>query len=353
MELPADGRTVFLLGPEQVELRRVPVPRPAAGEILVRIGAATTCGTDVKVSRRGGHPRMLQAPTPFGHEVAGTVVVRGEAVEGWVVGDRVVVLNSASCGVCSFCERGEENLCPDLQYLNGAFAEYLLVPGRFVARSTYRLPDEVSFELAALTEPLACVLHGVEACDLRENDDVLIFGAGPIGLLFVGVLAALGHRVVLADPSLSRLESGCRLGAQETIQIERGGGQVEAVCAQARAAGHSECGGFDVVVEATGVPEVWQDAIEAARPGGLVNLFGGCAPGTKLNIETQLLHYQELTIKGVYHHRPATAREAVQLLAQARFPAQELLSEERPLEELEPALRAMVSKEVLKVVIRP
>ena len=353
MELPADGRSVFLLGPEQVELRRVPVPRPAADEIVVRIGAATTCGTDVKVFRRGGHPRMLQAPTPFGHEMAGTVVAQGEAVEEWAVGDRVVVLNSAPCGACVFCERGEENLCPDLQYLNGAFAEYLPVPGRFVARSTYRLPDELSFEMAALTEPLACVLHGVEACDLGEEDDVLVFGAGPIGLLFVGVLAASGHRVVLADPNLNRLESGRRLGAQATVQIERGGGQVAVVGAKARAAGHSGGGGFDVVVEATGVPEVWQDAIESARPGGLVNLFGGCAPGTKLSIETQLFHYQELTIKGVYHHRPATARRAIELLARAEFPAQELLSEERPLEELGPALRAMMSKDALKVVIRP
>lgn len=353
MDLPAHGRSVFLLGPEKVELRRVPVTRPGSREILLRVGAATTCGTDVKVFRRGGHPRMLQAPTPFGHEMAGTVAACGGGVKSFGVGDRVVVVNSAACGSCAYCDRGEENLCPSLQYLNGAFAEYVLVPERFAARSTYRLPDELSFELAALTEPLACVLHGVEACELRRDSDVLVFGAGPIGLLFVGVLGAAGHRVVLADPNPGRLESGLRLGADETVRIARGGGQADLVRAEARTADLSDRGGFDVVVEATGVPEVWQDAVASARPGGLVNLFGGCAPGTKLSIDTQQLHYQELTIKGVYHHRPATARRAIELLAQGAFPAAELLSEERPLEELEVALRAMMSKEALKVVIRP
>lgn len=353
MVFPPRQRTMFLLGEERVELREVDVRAPGPGELLLRVGAATTCGTDVKVFRRGGHPRMLQVPTPFGHEMAGTVAAVGARVERVREGDRVVVLNSAPCSNCDFCRRGEENLCPDLQYLNGAFAEYLLVPERFVERSTYVLPDELSFEVASLTEPLACVVHGADACELSDGSDVVVFGAGPIGLLFVGVLAAAGHRVVLADPNPPRLEVGVALGAAATVRIERGGGQAEIVRAHARSADQGAVGGFDAAVEATGVPEVWADAVATVRPGGLVNLFGGCAPGTRLTIDTQALHYQQLTVKGVYHHRPATARRALELLEHRAFAAELLLSCEMPLPDLEEALRRMMRKEALKVVIRP
>jgi L-iditol 2-dehydrogenase len=348
--VPARQRVVFLLGPERVEVREEPVAPPGPGEILLALGAATTCGTDVKVFRRGGHPRMLRVPTPFGHEMAGTVAAAGAGVEGWRPGDRVAVLNSAACGACSYCRRGRENLCVDLQYLNGAFAEYLLVPARFAARSTYRLPPGLPFELAALVEPLACVLHGVEACALDAGADVAVFGAGPIGLLFAGVLAAAGHRVVLADPNPGRLEVGMALGAEVAAPIARGGGQAQAVRRLAR---EGERAGFDAVVEATGIPEVWADAIACARPGGVVVLFGGCAPGTSVPVDTHAVHYGELTIKGVYHHRPATAVRALELLGRQAFDARLLLSGERPLEELEDALRAMARKEALKVVIRP
>ncbi|MCH2374842.1 MAG: alcohol dehydrogenase catalytic domain-containing protein [Planctomycetes bacterium] len=341
-------RVVYLLGPETVELREDPIPRPGPGELLVRIGAATTCGTDVKVFRRGGHPRMLRVPTPFGHELAGTIVECGEGASSWNVGQRVVVANSAPCNDCEYCRRGSANLCSDLHYLNGAFAEYILVPRRFVETNTHLLPDDLPFEIAALSEPLACVLHGVDSCDLDGAEDVAIYGAGPIGLLFVGVVAALGHRVVLADPNTSRLDAGTRLGATETVRIERGAPQAEVVRAHA-----SRRDGFDVVVEATGVPKVWADAISTARPGGLVNLFGGCAPGTTVPLDTHLLHYSELTVKGVYHHRPTTFARAVETLASRRFDAGVLLSTEQPLAELESALRTMMRKEALKVVIRP
>ena len=158
----------------------------------------------------------------------------------------------------------------------------------------------------------------------------------------------MGHRVVLADPNESRLEAGRRLGATDTVLIERGVPQAEVV------RGYSaKAQGFDVTVEATGVPEVWADAIASSRPGGLVNLFGGCAPGTTVPMDTHLVHYSELTVKGVYHHRPASFARAVSLLGEGRFDAGVLLSNECPLEELEDALRSMMRKESLKVVIRP
>jgi L-iditol 2-dehydrogenase len=350
--VPATMRGAVLVGPEAIEVRDVPVPQPGEGEILLKVEAATTCGTDVKVFKRGGHPRMLKAPTLFGHEMAGRVAALGPGVDKVAVGEAVVISNSAPCGTCELCLRGRENLCEDLAYLNGAFAEYLLVPRRFVERSVHRIPAGLTFERAALAEPLACVLHGIDACEVPRYAalgpvEVLIFGGGPIGLLFVAALASLGQQPVLADPNPGRLEVGRALGATKTIEISRGGNQADV----ARA--HSEGGkGFWIAIDCTGVPGVWSDAIESVRPGGLVNLFGGCAPGTSIPLDTHLVHYSELTIKGVYHHRPETFRRAIELLADPTFKADLLISGARPIEGVVDALQSMIRKEALKVVIR-
>jgi L-iditol 2-dehydrogenase len=350
------ANTAFLMGPERLELREIPVPEPGEGEMLLRIGAATTCGTDLKAFQRGGHPRMLKAPTPFGHEMAGTITAVGPGVEGWRTGDRVVVANSAPCGVCEWCARGRENLCPDLHYLNGAFSEYLLIPRRFTRVSTYALPPELPFEIGALAEPLACVLHGLEISGIERASEVVIYGGGPIGLLFVDVLAnspadfpASGeHHIVLADPNPWRLEVGRTLGAQGTVQVGRDGGEAPRLCRRSQTGD-----GFDVAIEATGSPAAWQDALSSVRPGGLVQLFGGCPPGTNVPLDTHRLHYSEITVKSAYHHRPATFARALALLASGTLHPRALLSAERPLEELEAALRSMRRREALKVVIRP
>jgi L-iditol 2-dehydrogenase len=350
--LPATMQGAVLTGIETIEVREVAVPRPGEGEIVLKVEAATTCGTDVKVFRRGGHPRMLKVPTLFGHEMAGSIAARGGGVRGFEDGDAVVVANSAPCLACEPCRRGRENLCEDLQYLNGAFAEYLLVPARFVERNTHRIPPGLAFERAALTEPLACVLHGLDACELDRYAaagpiEAVVFGGGPIGLLFVAALALMGQEAILADPNLSRLEVGRELGAAQTLEIARGGGQAEAV----RAATSGGKGAW-VAIDCTGVPEVWLDAIETLRPGGLANLFGGCAPGTSIPLDTRLVHYNEITLKGVYHHRPATIRAALNMLADPDFHVELLLSGTLPVAQVEEALRAMMRKEALKVVIR-
>jgi L-iditol 2-dehydrogenase len=306
----------------------------------------------VKVYRRGGHARMLKTPTLFGHEMAGRIAALGEGVRTYAVGDAVVVANSAPCLECEPCRRGRENLCEDLHYLNGAFAEYLLVPRRFVERSVHRIPDGLAFERASLAEPLACVLHGIDACELPKYGalgpvEVLIFGGGPIGLLFVAALAHMGHAAILADPNPSRLQVAEAIGATATIAIGRGGGQAEAV--RAKSDGGT---GYWIAVDCTGQPGVWLDAIQSVRPGGLVNFFGGCAPDTSIALDTHLVHYSELTLKGVYHHRPETFRRALALLADPSFRADLLISGERPISGIVDALESMIRKESLKVVIR-
>jgi L-iditol 2-dehydrogenase len=325
----------------------MPCPSPGAGEVLIRVEAATTCGTDLKVYLAGGHPRMLEPPCPFGHEVSGVVVETGEGSDRWRVGDCLVVANSASCGTCPECRDGRENLCRDLQYLNGAYADHLVVPARFVERSSLRRPADLDPAIAAMAEPLACVLHGVAACgELPEQ--VLVLGGGPIGLMFVAELARLGRRVVLADPVKSRLEVGSVLGATATVRVEAAPGDA-ARLRDAVSGGR----GAPLVIEATGSPLAWSVALDTVASGGTVVLFGGCAPGTEVALDTHRVHYSELTIKGVYHHRPATFVAALDRLATGDLDLRPLLQAEYGLEGVEQALCEMQSRRVLKAVIRP
>lgn len=344
MQLPDRYRAVFLLGPERVEVREVPLPTPSHGELLLRVDAATTCGTDLKVFRRGGHPRMLKTPTPFGHEVAGTIVAAGSDAGIWKTGQRVVVGNSVPCGQCRYCRQERENLCHDLEYLNGAFAEYLLIPRAFATSNTHAIPAHMPAERAALTEPLACVLHGIYVCRLAGATETLVLGAGPIGLLFVAVLAAEGHPVVVADPNPSRLEVALQLGARATELVERNG------IPGAPEAGDAD---FDLTVDATGSIRGWHEAIRRVRPGGQALLFGGCPPGERLEVDAGRIHYDEITVRGAYHHRPAAMSRALELLDREYLHLELLLSERRPLTQTEDALRSMMQRRSLKVVLEP
>lgn len=345
-ELPRLHRVLHLLGPKSLELREVPVPRPGPGQLLLRVEAATTCGTDLKVWRWGGHPTMLTPPCPFGHEVAGVVAAVGAGLDGWVEGDRLTVANSASCGGCAACRVGRENLCRDLLYLNGAYGEYLLVPERFVERSTHRIPDRLRAAVAALAEPLGCVLHGVSACP-DDGSDAVVLGGGPIGQMFVGELSRQGRRVVLADPVAERREVGLRLGAAAVVAVRGGSSDAALLRAEVGEMGSA------LVVEATGVPDAWETALASLAPGGTVVLFGGCPPGTSVGLDTGRLHYDEVTIKGVYHHRPETVAAAVERLAGGSPAYRELIQAEYALDQVGVALRRMAAREILKAAIVP
>lgn len=347
MELPDTYRAVRLLGPEQLAIEEVALPRPRRGELILRIDVATTCGTDVKVFRQGGHPRMLRTPSPFGHECAGTVVAIGEGVEKRQPGEAVVALNSASCGRCRYCSQGRENLCGELLYLNGAFAEYLVVPARFVARSTYPIPTGLSAEHASLTEPLACVLHGIELCSLDEPGDIVVLGGGAIGQLLVGVLSAAGHRVVLTDRHARRREVAIQMGAVATLEPLESAAPTPILDLAADRLG------FDLAIDATGSVAGWELATRCVRPGGEALFFGGCPAGTRFSLDTERIHYDEITCRGAYHHRPATASRALELLSRHSLAVELLLSREMSLERTEEALRSMMRREAFKVAIRP
>ena len=289
---------------------------------------------------------MLRPPCPFGHEIAGTVASVGSEVHGWREGDHVVVANSAPCGSCAMCRAGRENLCHDLEYLNGAYADLVLVPPRFVSRSTYRRPQTLDPSIAALAEPLACVLHGVSAIADTLPQEVLVLGGGPIGQMFGAELAQRGCRVVLADPVAARREMAGRLGAAATVEVVGDDADVERL----RASLSDE---VRLVIEATGSPRGWTAAVETTGLGGTVMLFGGCPLGTEVPLDTHRLHYSELKVLGIYHHRPRTFAEAIERLGSGALDLSPLIEAEHGLDGVEPALRAMQRREILKAAIRP
>lgn len=297
-------------------MEQVPLPAPGAGEILVRVAAALTCGTDLKVYRRGYHAMMLQPPIPFGHELAGVVAAVGPGVANFRVGDRVVALNSAPCDVCFFCTHGQQNLCEDLQFNNGAYAEYILIPERIVAKNTLRIPEHVPFEHAALTEPLACVVRGLEETAAVAGDTMIVLGAGPIGLMFMHVAQLAGIDVIAVVKREDQVASARLFGARQVVRI----GEHRDIVSAARAL-TPDGRGADSVIEAVATPMTWGWAVDMVRKGGTVNFFGGPPSGTRVTLDTNRLHYGDITLKASFHHTPAACRAAFELVASGRFKA--------------------------------
>lgn len=341
-------RAAILYGKEDVRMETIPVPPVGAGEVLVKIGAALTCGTDLKVFRRGYHATMIKPPSVFGHEFAGTVsevgLENGQRPR-FRVGERVVVANSAPCGMCYFCARGQENLCDDLHFINGAYAEYLRVPARFVEKNTHRVPDHLSFQEAAMVEPLACVVHGIEETAPRKGDVVAVLGLGPIGLMFVALLKHRGLTVVGVGRHEPRLAAARALGADEVLDADEKGEWMKTL----RHWSH-----LDVVIEATGRAETWEQSVHLVRKGGVVNLFGGCPAGSKVTLDTNRMHYDQITLKSSFHHKPSSIRAALEAIAQGVVQPKQFITDEKPLEELPAILKSMLhSKTMVKTCILP
>jgi len=309
-------RAAVLHGREDIRIEQVPVPEAGPGEIIVQVGAALTCGTDLKVFRRGYHARMIVPPALFGHELAGTVVQAGEGVTDFASGDRVVALNSAPCGECYFCSRGQENLCDDLLFNNGAYAEFIRIPARIVAKNTLKIPDHVAMEHAALTEPLACAVHGFEDSRPRKGDTVAVIGGGPLGLMILHVAALAGYEVIAIVKHDGQMEAARQLGAAHVVQTA----SIRKAIRDTRALTPKDRG-VDIAIEAVGVPEAWQEAVELVRKGGTVNFFGGCAANTHVTLDTNRIHYSDITLRATFHHTPEICRKALDLIAGGRFQA--------------------------------
>jgi L-iditol 2-dehydrogenase len=309
-------RAALLYGPGDLRIEEVPRPAPGQGDVLVEVELALTDGTDLKTFRRG-HPLLArESPARFGHEFCGIVD-----------GNRVVAANSAPCGACDGCARGEQ--CRDLVFLAGAYAELIVVPQQVAAVNLHAVPRGLAPEVAAMVEPLACCLRGVERAGIVAGDRVAILGAGPIGLMLAACVADAGGWPVVV---------GGRPERQALIDVfgaEAGDGR-----------------GADVVIEATGSKQGWTDAIGLVRSGGTVEMFGGLPREARPEIDAYRVHYEELTIRGSFHHTPATVRAALVFLASGAYPWEQLVTHRVGLEGL-PALFADPPRDLLKAAIVP
>lgn len=331
-------KAAVLYGQEDLRIENVGIPEIGSGDLLVRVRAALTCGTDVKVFRRGYHAKMIVPPALFGHELAGDVVAAGAGVTRFRAGDRVVAANSAPCGVCFYCRRGNENLCDDLLFNNGAYAEYIRIPSRIVERNTYSIPAHVEYQDAALSEPLACVLRGLDETGIRRGDTVAIMGLGPIGLMFVRLAKVYGARVIALGRRQTQLERARHMGADETVISSGDAGEIVA-----RVRSLTEGHGADVAIEAVGLPETWQTAVRLLRKGGVVNFFGGCPKESRVTLDTSLLHYSEITCTASFHHTPAHIQKALDIVSRGEIGARDFVNRVEPLDNILEVMRHLMS----------
>jgi L-iditol 2-dehydrogenase len=309
-------KAALLYGPGDLRVEEIERPEPGPGDVLVQIEVALTDATDLKTFRRG-HPLLARTlPARFGHEFCGIVD-----------GRRVVAANSAPCARCAGCERGDQ--CLELEFLAGAYADWLVVPERIAAVNLHDVPTGLAAEVAALVEPLACCLRGVERAGVDAGQSVAILGAGPIGLMLAACVADAGGWPVIVGAREERLELCEAFGA------EPGAGS-----------------GADVVIEAAGTEQAWVDATALVRPGGTVIMFGGLPREARPPVDAYRLHYEELTVRGSFHHTPATVRAALGFLASGAYPWERLVSHRVLLADL-PALFADPPPGLLKAAVIP
>jgi len=338
----------MLYGVNDLRVQDINIPRVDDGEILVKVKAATTCGTDLKIYQRGYVSGVIKLPTVFGHEWAGDIVEVGKGVSYFQKGMRVRAGNSSPCLRCFMCQRGKFNLCEDMMWLWGAYAEYIKVPQRIVMLNTQLIPDHVTYEEAAVTEPLACVLRGVEEARVKLGDAVAIIGAGPIGLLHLLTARKMGAgKIMISDTVDERLRLAQKLGADETINA-RQEDTVEKT--KKLTSGY----GADVVIEAIGMPATWEQALKMVRKGGTVLEFGGCPPETEIKVSTEQLHYGETTIMGAFHTTPAHFKKALNLIASGTIEVKPLITKRMKLDDIQRAFETLTaSKTDVKIAVLP
>ena len=341
-------QAAVLYGPSRVAVETLPIPAIGPGDVLVRIAAAATCGTDLKVYLQGRHARMLTPPSVFGHEFSGTVAAVGGRVQGFAPGMRVASNNSAPCARCYYCVRGQPNLCDDLVFINGAYAEYIAVPARIVQTNLLPLPDGLPFPVACITEPLACVLHGLDLAAFAPGDTVAVNGDGPSGLMLAAMAKRRGARVILCGRAPQRLRVAEQFGIDRLVNYAEVPDQAAAVRALT-----DDGRGVDVAIEAVGRPDVWETTAAMVRKGGQAIFYGGPPGGTTVRLDAPALHYDQITLQGVFHNTPAHVAQALEILADPALPWTSLLSATLPLPRLPEAFDLMLARKALKVVILP
>jgi L-iditol 2-dehydrogenase len=292
---------------------------------------------------------MWPMPTPFGHEFSGVVVEVGEGVDNFKVGDALMAAPTAPCGICFYCQRGQENLCAQAmdKMLLGAYADFLLIPPHIVKQNAFLKPNDLSFEEAALLEPLSCVIHAQEMAQPQTFESALIVGAGPFGLLHLLALRERGvHEIAIAGRGEDRLKWAAALGPDRVIDVRSGDTEREV-------ASLNHGFGPDLVIECTGQLDGWHESLSRVRRGGRAVFFGGCAPGTTLNVDTRRMHYDNLTLLAPFHFRPRDVKRAFQILGAREIGAGAVINARRTLGELAEVFSLLESGSILKCAVIP
>ncbi len=335
--------------PRNIKLEQVPICPPQQGEVVVKIKAALTCGTDVKTYRRG-HPVLIKSvPSGFGHEFSGEIVKLGRDVTKFKIGDRVVAANSAPCGECFFCKKKEYNLCENLDLLNGAYAQYITVPSRIVEKNMLILPDNLSYKKAAFCEPLANVVHGAYRTGIKEGNSVGIIGIGPIGLMFARIAKLMGARVIVGGRNPKKLELANEFAHVDEIVDLKKYPNPEKIFKSFSNEGR----GLDIAIECVGLPEIWEQIFSCVRKGGTVHFFGGCKSGSKVSFDTTKMHYGDIKMMSVFHHTPEYFRKALEYISSGDIEVEKLITDTLPLEKVEYAMEQHIEGNAIKFLIDP
>ena len=337
----------LLLEPGKIVYREVETPVPGPGEVVVRVSAALTCGTDLKAFLRG-HPKMPM-PTLFGHEFAGEVASAGRNVRGFREGDAVMAVPTAPCKSCYYCRHDQENLCTVIMdtMVLGAYAEYVKLPAPVVETNMFRKERSLDFAEAALLEPLSCVVHAIEKLAVRPDDRVLIIGAGAISLLHLLGLKSRGvEQVIIIGRRPPRAQAAVDLGATVLFAPDAAGVRTQVLDA-------TDGRGADVVIECTGQPAVWEQAVNYVRRGGTVVLFGGCPSGTRVSFDTGRLHYDQITLISPFHFTPRDVRSAYRSLSERKIDGRPLISGTYTFPELDEVLSLLQQGQGIKYALVP
>jgi len=350
----------ILQKPGVITIEKIKTPAPSRGEIVLHIKAALTCGTDLKAFRRGHY--VIPMPGVFGHEFSGIVAEVGKGVNRFKEGDPIMSVHSAPCLACRYCKKRAYNLCENIMNTKvlGAFSEYLLLPPRVVRQNVFHKPKNISFEEAAFLEPLSCVLHGMSSINVKKDDSALVIGAGPIGLLHLLLLKEKGAKVAVSDKHNNKLQIAKKLGA-DFVLISKGyfspsPAPLSVLDIPSPLVGESKgegFPGFDYVFECTGTPEVWGSSVNYLRKGGTLVLFGGCKPGTTVTYDTGRIHYDEITLRGVFHFTPADVKKAYKLICSRTLGVSRLISGRYPLTKIQKVFDKLTRGEGIKYAIIP
>lgn len=340
-------KAIRYYAPNDIRYEETKIPELKEGEILVKVQAALTCGTDVKTFKRG-HPVLIKkTPSGFGHEFSGIVERVDEEVKNVKIGDRVVCANSAPCGDCFYCRRGEYELCENLDLLNGAYAQYIVVPKRIVEKNTLIIPSSLTFAQAAFAEPLSNVVHGIAKTPIKEGDVVGVMGIGPIGLMFAHLAKLKGAKVITMGRNPLKLKLAREFAhADVVIDITKFDDPTDIIMSHT-----TEGRGLDVAIECVGLPSMWEKMFSLVRKGGYVHFFGGCASGSSVSLDTRRLHYDEVKIISSFHHTPEYFRKALDLIAHGDIDVDKLITKRMDMKYAKRAIEMHRDGEAIKILL--